>query len=241
MEAILKLINRRHPLKKWSERKSMAMKAKSLENIMKILEFLTGNDVKSMMRSLLSNKHYNTFINSSKERKALKEIIKHLNKRIKPKNKHFYLKSLRRHFSKKHCKTLGFKFSRHLWRSCLNSKERDPGGAPRIPDFLTESIFHHLEEQSEISSSRTTSFFQKRPLMNKANGVKVKIQGPLPTEIKFYENTRFLKDTSNEIYKKFPLREKKPNGSNVPSRSTFYNYFKLFKKFKRQRHLADLC
>ena len=91
MEDILKLINQRHPLKKWSERKSIAMKAKSLEKIIKVLEFLTGNDVKSMMQSLLTNKHYSSFINSSKERKALKEIIKHLNKRIKPKNKHFYL------------------------------------------------------------------------------------------------------------------------------------------------------
>ena len=116
-----------------------------------------------MMSELLNRQEYRSFLKRTRERKALKSIIKHLNKRTKPKNKHFYLKSLRDScFSFSECKKLGFKFSRRLWKSCLNQRDRLSGGRPRIAQYLVDGINQVLEENSEISSSRTACYFTKR-------------------------------------------------------------------------------
>ena len=128
---IRKIRRQRHPLKQWNLRTSHDKK-KVLKKLIEILVFVSGDDLRNLLNSVLEEIDHNQNIRT-REHSALIGIISNLNLRIKPKCKHFYLKELRiAGFSKSEVKKLGFKFSDWLWEKCLDSTNRNLGGRPSI-------------------------------------------------------------------------------------------------------------
>jgi hypothetical protein len=237
MDEIMHIINNRRPFKKWSERRSSAMKSNSFRKIMNLLVFLTGNDIKGFLSTLFDHKDFQEETRT-KERTALELILEQLNKRIKPKKKHYFLRILKSLFSFNECKRLKFKFSKHLWRTCLDERERKPGGRPRIPEELQDNISDYLIRNSEISSSRTTTTcFGKRLSLLKENDVKKIIAGPKIENQSV--NTRYLNNSKISLFQRFPFIERNFRGRFFPCRRTWYNY--IAKSFKKSRRLTDLC
>ena len=107
-----------------------------IRKIVKILRWISGNDLQRMMKDVLSSKKYR-FSKLTKESRTLNKIIPHLNSRIRQKHKHVFLKSFRDSgFSFEDVTFLGFKFSQYLWYSCLDSRERKFGGRLGFHDYL---------------------------------------------------------------------------------------------------------
>ena len=171
MNKLLKIIIEERPLKLWSER-AHDDKIRLNHKIIKILNFISGNDLKSMLKDLFKNKKLQLG-RFSREYRTLKKIAPHFNDKIKPKQKHFFLKGfVISRFTQKETKKFGFKFSKFLWNSCLNSRIRKPGGRPLYKNYMRKKIHNFLEYNSEISASRTTThvFIPE----------KIRKQGPCP-------------------------------------------------------------
>ena len=155
MNKLLSLINVILPPKKWSNRSPSFKKhlsEKFFKNVLTILKFLSGNDLKSMLKDLFKSRRFK-ITNLTRERKSLKRITQHLNERVKPKNKHFYLGVLKNvGFTQKECHNLGFIFGKKLWKSCLNSHDREIGGRPGLNPITISNINEYLFENSEESS-----------------------------------------------------------------------------------------
>ena len=231
--------NPKRLLKKWFLQKKRH-KRKVLKNIIELLTYISGNDLENFINSLLTKLSPKKVF--SKDRVALTNIIKHLNLRVKPKQKHYYLKAIRcagfiRRFD---VKKLGFKFSSWLWDKCLESRERNLGGRPNIGNLMISNITKHLEDFSEIAGSRTTTQFIKAPRLRKPNGT---IYTKKFDSQKIIENSRYMNISIMDAYKCFGYLENKEREPGIfslaPCLRTFHYY--VNRKFKKPRQLLDLC
>ena len=249
MQAILNLIENSQPLKKWSERSLLKNKLAFLRKVITILNFISGDDLNSMLKDFFRY-HFSIYLPSlTRERLALERIVKRLNVRIKPKNKHYFLRSIRQSgFSFGETKKLGFKFSKFLWNSCLNNRERNLGGRPGLPENLKLGITKHLENNSAPSSYRTSTQIRKKNILKKKNEVKVL---PKPRSYREKVNCRFLNNNISKLQRTFPLnktilwRAKKTKFRRpairrlYPSKRSFFRHKASF--FKRARNKLDMC
>ena len=224
MNKLLKIIIEERPLKLWSER-AHDDKIRLNHKIIKILNFISGNDLKSMLKDLFKNKKLQLG-RFSREYRTLKKIAPHFNDKIKPKQKHFFLKGfVISRFTQKETKKFGFKFSKFLWNSCLNSRIRKPGGRPLYKNYMRKKIHNFLEYNSEISASRTTTHVFIPEKIRKPNGVLIKQKNT-----RIVENSRYLNNSLIELHKIF---------NEGVSKSTFFKY--KSNKFKRAKRKTDLC
>ncbi len=248
MYKILDLISSLHPLKKWSERRDKFFrkhKVNFFRKILVILRFLSGNDLNTILKDFFRTKKY-PLGKPTRERCSLKKIIRHINERIKPKNKHFYLRSLRTSgFSDSECRDLGFKFGYKLWLSCLNQSLRNSGGRPGLNPGIIESINAYCEDFSEISSYRIATQKSYLPIERKNNEVKIFAK---PRCIKSTVNCRYFLKTKSQLQKNFPWNEtvtryckktKSHKEYQSPAKSTFFKH--MNKKFKKARKQLDMC
>jgi len=249
MQSILDIIENNPPLIRWRERTLLKNRKVFLKRVLNILKFLSGNELEHMLGDLFRY-HASIYLpDLTRESSALKKIIKHLNVRIKPKNKHFFLRSIRKAgFSFEETKTLGFKFSKYLWKSCLKVHDRDLGGRPQLPKNLANSINGHYEQNSEPSSYRVATKIIKKDKIRKKNEVRVE---PRPRSFRERINCRFLNNTISFLQKSFPLnktilwRAKKRKNRRpairrlYPSKRSFFRYRANF--FKMSRNKLDLC
>ena len=236
MNSILEIIDQYQPLKRWRERNLKTNKTAMIRKIVKILRWISGNDLQRMMKDVLSSKKYR-FSKLTKESRTLNKIIPHLNSRIRQKHKHVFLKSFRDSgFSFEDVTFLGFKFSQYLWYSCLDSRERKVGGRLGFHDYLRPKINTFLEINSEIGANRTSLELIKPITKRKKNGVIIKQKNE-----RIIENVRYLNDGLEELQKKF-TNEINDEFEIMPSKFSFLRLRKKqFKKPKRQTDLCDYC
>jgi hypothetical protein len=189
----------RRPIR-WRNRISPESKIRVLTKILKILKFLSGNDIYFLFHDLFRySKTFQRkyFASVSRESKALKLIIKKLNVRIKPKNKHHYLRALRRSgFSFEETKYLGYNASNHLWKACLDRRERKLGGRPQLSQNIKNAINLYLENNSDPSSYKIATQIEKNPLIMKKNEVKLI---PKPQSKREIVKCRFLNNTISQL------------------------------------------
>ena len=249
MQAILDIIESYPSLKKWRERTLLKNRKIFLQKVIDILKFLSGDDLSKMLKDLFRF-HADIYLpDLTREKMALKRIVNQLNSRIKPKNKHFFLRSLRKAgFNFDETKELGFKFSKFLWRSCLNNQDRNTGGRPKLPAHLVEAIDKHFEQNSDPSSYRLATKISLKSILKKKNETRII---PKPRSLRERFNCRFLNNSISFIQRKFPLnktilwRAKKKNNRRpairrlFPSKSTFFRYKANF--YKKSRRKLDLC
>ena len=129
---------------------------------------------------------------------------------------------------------LGFKCSKNLWTSCLNNKERHPGGRKPLDSKIVTEINNHLEDNSTPAANRV---IRKRIIgpSNKLKTVKLRNGRVIKKAI-------LQKDVINVRYLQLPLVEANHNfKSNIKSISfsSFYKY--IHTKFKKAHHDSDLC
>ena len=119
---------------------------------------------------------------------ALSGLSEPINNIVKPKMKHFYIYHLRRAGLKdSQARKMGFKFSKHLWTSCLNRNFRHPGGRCCISDSLKDQISQHFASQkvSEIAANRV---------------IKKRLEGPRnPQEPERYEPKKTWQENLDPI------------------------------------------
>ena len=198
MNSILEIIEQFEPLIRWRERLHKRNKTSMIRKIVKLLRWISGNDLQRMMKDILSNKKYK-FSKLTKESRTLNKIIPHLNLRVRQKHKHVFLKSFRDSgFSFDDITFLGFKFSQYLWYSCQDSRERKVGGRIGFHDYLMPKINTFLEINSEIGANRTSLQIKKPTSKRKKNGVIIKQKNE-----RMIENVRYLNDRLEELHKKF--------------------------------------
>ena len=232
MNKILEITTSERVPKAWSDRGRQSDKNSLIRKIVQILNFISGNDLKNLLRDISrydSKKNLKIF-KRTRESIVLKKLTPLINNRIKPKNKHFFLKAFKTSkFSEKEVKRLGFKFSNFLWRSCSNSTDRKNGGRRQIPEYLKHMINDYLLRHSEISASRTTTLINYSQKLFKPNGVIEKRKSN-----RTFKNSRYLDNNLAELHKGF-------NEENelLLSKSTFMRHRN--KIFKRARRNTDLC
>jgi hypothetical protein len=245
MQALLDIVNNNQPPRRWRYRLSDTQKLAHLKKVIKIIRWASGNDLGRMLIDLFKYKsiYFATF---TRESKALKKILRKLNNRIKPKNKHYFLRSLRLSgFSREECIELGFKHSTHLWESCYDRQKRLLGGRPKMSQRLKDYLEIFLRENSQPSSYRVATKITKRPFEIKKNEVRSR---PFPSSIRRKENCRFFNNTISELQKNFPgnrYRIRRYRNRNIrtlyPSKVFFFKYIASLKTFKRARNRTDLC
>jgi hypothetical protein len=226
--------NEQFPMQ-WSNRRlNFSQKKKFFDKTIILLDFIAGGDLHSFLTDLFKNRKLN-LSEFSRETIALKKLSYQLNKRVKPKNKHFFIKCLRKsNFSRMECTKLGFKFSKHLWSTCLINEDRDVGGRYSYCKNYKERINKFLEENSEISASRTTTIFNKNIKLNKPNGTPVKEKNT-----KTVVNSRYINNSMNELHKLFVTQL---DDDPKPSKTSFLKYSeKIFKKARRKTDICKKC
>ena len=208
------------------------------QKIKRLLISLSGNDVSSMIKDVLTADELKEI--SSNYIIALKKISKSVNDKTitKSKEKHFYIRSLREsgiHFQE--VKELGFKCSTFLWKSSLDNRRRNLGGAPRLPIEITNEIINHMEDISEIAANRSAKLIdyeQRNPVFlykKKKHSER-------------YVNAMYRQTTIRDSYKQFlVLARTIDDNFNLRRKnikySTFYKY--IDKRFKKPFKLTDLC
>ena len=126
----------------------------------------------------------------SRESFALEKISRKLNSRIKPKNKHHFLRMFKFcGFSLEEVNDIGFKAGKHLWKSCIDPSDRNLGGRKSLSKSIKKKIFDHFKNNSNPSSCRNAIFITKKPLIRKKNDVKIV---PKPRSFRELKNCQFL-------------------------------------------------
>jgi len=239
MNQIMEIITQNAPPKKWSERKFKKNKVAFIHKIVKILSWAAGGELRKMMFFLLRVKKYK-FSKLTRESRALNKIVPCINKRVRRKHKHCFVKAFKdSNFSKEAVWSLGLKFSQHLWYSCMDSSERQVGGRKGYQNLLKPMIDNFLELNSEIAANRTSLEIIKPPKKRKENGVII-----YQKKQRITENARYLNKPLVELQKNFNelVMDNHNNLDNVPSRFTFNNKrSRLFKTAKRNSDMCDYC
>jgi hypothetical protein len=195
-----------------------------------------------MLDDILTKEEKLSMVKEYKE--ALIGLSEPINNFVKPKMKHFYINPLRKAGLKgEEAKSLGFKFSKRLWLSCLDSSFRNVGGRHRISEHLQKAIVNHITSQgiSEIAANRI---------------IKKRLPGPRNVDEEFRDQPENWNKSLNEIEKELipvynrtvPIKEmfesfKNSNGYDESiSLSTFHRYMpKHFKKPMRKTDMCDYC
>jgi hypothetical protein len=155
LQMISRIIKDLKPMKKWSNRKRRDQSGKLLRNIREmsnqvrnVLQLISGNDMVAMLNGnklffkiIQPHCSINKIINvidvlycndlesliPSKYKNSLVNMALHYNK-TNLKNRHHIIRPFRAaNFRYSYMKRVGFKVSRPLWNSCLNSTERNLG------------------------------------------------------------------------------------------------------------------
>jgi hypothetical protein len=121
-----------------------------------ILEFVSGNNVISLLSDILKkeekkifcNKYHQLFLNLSQ-----------LNNRTAPKERYKLINCVKRaNFSFYETKKSGFLISKRLWRTCDNQSTRNKGGRYSLSEEKRLQINNYLESLSSIASNRLVKF-----------------------------------------------------------------------------------
>jgi len=239
---IFQLIQSSTRPKRWRDR-SYKNRDNVLYKILKILKFLSGNDLYFMFYDLF--RYSKTFESKyiarvSRESYALKKIALKLNSRIKPKNKHHFLRMFKYSgFSLEEVKDIGFKVGLKLWKTCSDKKERNVGGRPAISNVFKRLINEHFKNNSNPSSYRNAVLIKRKPLVKKKNEVKTL---PRPQSTREIKNCHFLNNTISELQKSFPYNRQtlwRGVPTLFPSRASFFR--NRLANFKKPRLKTDLC
>ncbi|RNA36654.1 hypothetical protein BpHYR1_036032 [Brachionus plicatilis] len=118
-------------MKKWSDKFRLTGQNRSswyilkLKNdVRKILNLISGNDIIEMLKDVLTQKEKRNLVDPKHEH-ALKELAYYY-KKSDLKKRHFFIRPLRNtsiNFSE--IRRLGFRVSKHLWNTCSNTNERN--------------------------------------------------------------------------------------------------------------------
>ena len=213
-----KLSNEKFKFKKWSEYKSSGFKTMRINQIHKLLEDLSGNDIKSMLRDVLrftdlqnlNDKYFSAISNIGTMYKNNK-----IEKNFKPHVKRKIIKQIKlSNIQYLDARSMGFKCSKYLWSKCLVEYEPKKRGRHLINDDLIASIQTHLESCSEIAPNRS-------------------IKSPTKSDVPSYNVPVFYRNrTLKEIYSSFPHKEE-------ISFASFCNY--INPTIKKPHRFSDLC
>jgi hypothetical protein len=237
---ITKVLNNQYaPGKKWSDRNKTSTKFKILVNkIRNFLDCLSGYDFMNMMRDVLLDQEKSLL--SQKYFHALKGIAKSVNRRVELKRKHYFIRPLRlASLTLSNINELGFECGKELWKSCLDERERLPGGRPSLDDKIKSDIQKHFESISYEAANRT---IQERvigpylPIHGRYNGIKKpKIKRLIEKNLITVRNRS---SSLREAKMLFDDKHQNEYGRKIPYQ-TFIKY--IHKKYKRPKRLTDLC
>ena len=178
---------------------------------------------------------------AKKYKEALSGLGEVINNSVTPKKKHSYIYPLRKAgISRQEAKNLGFKFSKHLWKSCTSTNFRNPGGRPAITDTLKNEIAKHLSTQSvsEIAANRL---------------IKQRISGPRNLNEEFRNNdpktwSKQLEKIEMDLIPVYNRKISIQESYNTFTDSYFdeaikFSTFKKYmpKEFKKPFRKTDLC
>ena len=128
-------------------------------------------------------------------------------------------------------RTLGFPVSRHSFFI--------KGGRSKIPQFIQDELFNFLSENSLAASNRVIKDpvfgINRQTTVGNQNIIDENIVGNLSQHSE-YKPARYLNDNNSELYKKYSSA-----CDYRISKSTFENYLKGSKIFKKPHRDTDLC
>jgi hypothetical protein len=191
-----------------------------------------------MIKDILSDEELS--ILSQKYVQALNGLADTVNKRVKTKQKHNFIRPLRlANFTLANIKELGFHCGKQLWKNCLDERERLPGGRPIIDDKIQTDIENHMQLITSEAANRT---IQQRvigpylPLHGQFNGRKK------PKIKRLIENNlitvRYRNLSFRETKTLFDNKHQQEYGRKLPYQ-TLIKY--IHKRYKRPKRMSDLC
>jgi hypothetical protein len=252
---------------KWSKRTDNGKKNLLQKKIRELFCYLSGSDedVCFMLNDILmmiekddkKKKSESKIFYNQSYKNGLHAIGQHIENQIKQKKKHYFIKALKQAgLSRTQINDSGIKCSLKLWKSCLNSNERNVGGRPAIKE--KEFIKSHLLKYSAPAANR--SFYQK------INGDKeqVTVQYLNATKSECYNTFEHKDQMAFETFRRsIPNNFKKPHRETdlceyceygnrlknriiefaqfcylIPNASDRNNYFKLHKEFDSKKMLS---
>jgi hypothetical protein len=229
---------------KWSNRNKSSQGYKKIkEKINNFLRCVSGNDVSSMLSDVLEERLIYQI--QSKYKQALVNISDSVNKKIKKKNQHNFIRPLRKaKLTKTQSKELGFKFGNFLWQSCLDESDRHLGGKPALDPAEVAKINHFMEGLSTPAANRTAivKVYEPRP---PSVPFKKKILNKTATQ---RQPALYCSTSITEAYLRYrALNEEEADDSDsdeiVPnkiiSQVTFENYVE--ERFKKAKKSTDVC
>ena len=169
------------PMRSWKLRNSSGGAGyKLVRNVRKILNLLSGNRIVPMLKSVLRIEEKKELLN--KHVMALNKISNVYN--VSKQKQRFKLLNPMRHagLSYKETRSLGFKATKYMWKSCLMLNERMRGGKPKIDDSIKSEIELHMESISHIAANRylkreqTNAFYRDVPLTEAYTSFNLKDQ-----------------------------------------------------------------
>lgn len=221
--------------KTWSKRVKSGRKYYQLVGQIKnFLNQLSGNDVVDMLQCVLSKQDLSNL--AQKYTNALSGIALHVNKRVKQKQKHYFIRPLRQaNFKLKEVNDLGFECGKSLWNTCMDSSERLKGGRPSLSDDIKNNINTHMEHNSTEAANRIIRERIVGPNLPNVGIYKGVLKRDIEKRIIPVRNRLHTIRESKKIYDN--IYEER-NGKKIPY-STFLKYVQ--RKFKKPKGLSDLC
>jgi hypothetical protein len=237
---ILRVLNNEYIAgKNWSQRNKTSSKFKILiRKIKHFLNLMSGFDLLNMIKDLLSDEEIR--IISQKYVSALNGLANTINKRVKTKQKHDFIRPLRlSDLTLSNIKDLGFNCGKELWKNCLDERPRLQGGRPVLDENIQAEIENHMETITSVAANRT---IRERvigpylPIQGRYHGIKK------PKIKRLFENNlitvRNRNSTLREAKTQFDEKYQLEYGRKIPYQ-TFLKY--IHKKYKRPKRISDLC
>jgi hypothetical protein len=228
---------------KWSNRnKSSQYYKKIKEKINNFLQCLSGNDVSAMLSDVLEE---NSILRiQSKYKQALINISDSVNKKIKKKNQHNFIRPLRKaKLTLSQSKELGFKCGTFLWQSCLDESDRHLGGQPALDAAEISNINHFMEDLSTPAANRTAivKVYESRP---PSVPFKKKVLNKTATTV---QPALYCSTSTTEAYLRYrKIKEQEADDdsdeivpSKIISQKTFERYIE--ERFKKPKKSTDVC
>lgn len=217
----------------WNQRNKKTKNfKKTKDKVLNFIKCVSGDDIMGMLVDVLDEKLLHQI--QSKFKNALKLISDSVNNKIKSKNKHNFIRPLRKaKLTQSEAHELGFKFSPDLWLSCLSDHDRHIGGNPALSIKRPEEVFkikNHMESLANPASHRSVDVktFETRPAWASVKKRKIISKEPRPV---MYRETTML-----EAFKQFIEKNESDKSVSLP---TFVKYTDA--RFKRPRKKTDVC
>ena len=230
------------PARPWNTRPDNGYKTNLINEIRKILNLLSGDQMTEMLKDVIKNDELKLV--ADKYYKGLSLLSVPINI-VKKKNQHYFIRPLKlAKISKIELNEMGFQFGNHLWSTCLSEHERLQGGNSCINKSTIDAINLTLQQNSSFSSYNTVKVRKRKATtcISELEPRKKKIKENKKRETEILESTVMNRTvTLQEAKSKFDnLLESRPD-LNIQKicLKTFQNYVKKEKVYKKPKSVIN--